>query len=160
MTRNQEFGLSTLHSRGQSPKVVVPHGNTFWLKFWPKQCTLKGSLGEGGLETQTMVERPSIFFIENKIINNFQPISLDSQQSLATQSHGLLTWTAIVWSSPYSEGGNFFILEGVHKKALQRLKLPQPLDGVKVLQRDERLARISLFTLFPTVCINWVLRLL
>jgi hypothetical protein len=26
----------------------------------------------------------------------FQHISLDSQQSLATQSHGLSTWTAIV----------------------------------------------------------------
>jgi hypothetical protein len=26
----------------------------------------------------------------------FQPISLDSQQSLAIQSHGLSTWTAMV----------------------------------------------------------------
>jgi hypothetical protein len=26
----------------------------------------------------------------------FQPISLDSQQSLATQSNGLSSWTAIV----------------------------------------------------------------
>ena len=30
----------------------------------------------------------------------FQPISLVSKQSLATQSHGLSTWTAIVWSGP------------------------------------------------------------
>jgi hypothetical protein len=29
-------------------------------------------------------------------IGYFQVISLDSQQSLATQSHGLSTWTAIV----------------------------------------------------------------
>jgi hypothetical protein len=28
----------------------------------------------------------------------FQPISLDSQQSLAIQSHGLSTWTTIMWS--------------------------------------------------------------
>jgi hypothetical protein len=33
-------------------------------------------------------------------IGYFQPISLDSQQSLATQSHGLLTSMAIVWSGP------------------------------------------------------------
>jgi hypothetical protein len=31
----------------------------------------------------------------------FQPISLDSQRSLGTQSHGLSTSTAIVWSFPY-----------------------------------------------------------
>jgi hypothetical protein len=35
----------------------------------------------------------------------FQPIPLDSQQSLAIQSHGLSTWTAIVWSGPlYCQG--------------------------------------------------------
>jgi hypothetical protein len=33
-------------------------------------------------------------------IDYSQPISLDSQQSLATQSHGLSTWKAIVWSGP------------------------------------------------------------
>ncbi len=33
-------------------------------------------------------------------ITYFQPISLDSQQSLATHFHGLSTWTAIVWSGP------------------------------------------------------------
>ena len=94
-----------------------------------------------GLETQTMVERPSVFvffplkllgvrlegLFEQRIkwdvplgldfglglwrlhtmlsrrlhslyfIGYFQPISLDSQQqSFATQSHGLSTWTAIV----------------------------------------------------------------
>jgi hypothetical protein len=32
------------------------------------------------------------------LIGYFQLISLDSQQSLATQSHGLSTWMAIVWS--------------------------------------------------------------
>ena len=37
----------------------------------------------------------------------FQPISLDSQQSLATQSHGLSTWTAIVWSGP-NQGGSYY----------------------------------------------------
>jgi hypothetical protein len=35
-------------------------------------------------------------------IGYFQLISLDSQQNLATQSHGLLTWTAIMWSDPKS----------------------------------------------------------
>jgi hypothetical protein len=33
-------------------------------------------------------------------IGYFQPISLDSQQSLAIQSHGLSSWMAIVWSGP------------------------------------------------------------
>jgi hypothetical protein len=33
-------------------------------------------------------------------IGFFKPISLDSQQSLAIQSHGLSTWTTIVWSGP------------------------------------------------------------
>jgi hypothetical protein len=33
-------------------------------------------------------------------IGYFKLIYLDSQQSLATQSHGLSTWTAIVWSDP------------------------------------------------------------
>jgi hypothetical protein len=34
------------------------------------------------------------------IFGYFQPISLDFQQSLATQSHGLSTWTSLVWSGP------------------------------------------------------------
>jgi hypothetical protein len=36
-------------------------------------------------------------------IGYFQLMSLDSQQSLATQSHNLSTWTAIVRSNPYPQ---------------------------------------------------------
>jgi hypothetical protein len=44
-------------SKGRrSPKFV--HGNTSW---WRRR-TLEGSLGRTWMETQTMVERPSIFF--------------------------------------------------------------------------------------------------
>jgi hypothetical protein len=38
---------------------------------------------------------------------HFQPISLKSQQSLAIQSHGLSTWTTIVWSGPDSRKATF-----------------------------------------------------
>jgi hypothetical protein len=44
-------------SKGRrSPKCL--HGNT----FWPRRQTFEGSLGQIGIETKTMVERPSIFF--------------------------------------------------------------------------------------------------
>ena len=138
--------------------------------FWRRWRTLKGSLGWTGMEIQTMVGRPSLFFSikkTNKIlavrlkrlfwarkkvecsfflwilgltfggftlwlsksrgcessdfgcgfwklhtmpdrrlrflyfISYSQPISLDSQQSLAIQSHDLSTSMAIVWSGPY-----------------------------------------------------------
>jgi len=39
-------------------------------------------------------------------INYFQPIFLDSQQSLATQSHGLSAWITIVWRN---QGGMFCV---------------------------------------------------
>jgi hypothetical protein len=45
-------------------------------------------LGRTAIEAQTMVERPSIFFHKKSKIYftaYFQPISLDSQQSLAIQ---------------------------------------------------------------------------
>jgi len=83
IARNQEFGLSTLHTRDQSPTAVILHGNTFWLAFWPNWWTLEGSLGRTRIETQTMIERSSILFIKKwkiHFISYFQPVSLDSQQ--------------------------------------------------------------------------------
>jgi len=69
--RNQEVGFSTLHTK------VKVHTN---LCLW---------------RLHTM---PGWRFQILYCIGYFQLISLDSQQSLATQSHGLSTLTAIVWS--------------------------------------------------------------
>jgi hypothetical protein len=69
IARNQEFDFSTFHTRGQSPKVVILSGNT----FWPKRETLEGSVGRIGMEPQTMVERPIEFFYK-KIRKNWQDI--------------------------------------------------------------------------------------
>jgi hypothetical protein len=132
-----------------SPRVQRP-SQLKMITFWRRRRTLEGSLGRTGMGTQTMVERPLVFFIKESIIDKifairleglfwarnkvgcsfkfelwawpleashytpvkgstyytllaiFQPIYLDSQQSLATQSHGRSTWTAIVWSGPKS----------------------------------------------------------
>jgi hypothetical protein len=169
IARNQEFGLSTLHTMAKVQRPL----QFKMITFGRRRRTLKGSLGRTGMETQTMVKRPSVFFIKKSItdkifavrleglfwarnkvgcpfgfglwawpleasnygcpsreavgvhgqrfglwawpleashyagrrlqllyfIGYYQPISLDSQQSLATQSHSLSTSTAIVWSS-------------------------------------------------------------
>jgi hypothetical protein len=53
-------------------------------------------LGLGGF-TLCLAEGSDHFIL---LVGYFRPISLDSQQSLATQSHGLSTLTAIAWSDP------------------------------------------------------------
>jgi len=143
IARNQEFGLSTLHTMTKVQRLSL-----FWMiTFWRRRRTLEGSLDQTGMEAQTMVERPSVSFPKKQSLTRSWPldwrgyfeqgikwhapldldfgvglwrlhtmpgrwlhlpyfisysqlISLDCQQSLATQSHGLLTWTAIVWSGP------------------------------------------------------------
>jgi hypothetical protein len=70
IARNQEFGLSTLHTRGQSPKPFV-------ITFWRRRRTLEGSLSRMGMETQTMVERPSVFFIQKSIIDKILAVRLE-----------------------------------------------------------------------------------
>ena len=68
------------------PSKLRGHG-TSWSKVWTLGLTLHTMLG---------LRLQFLYFI-----GYFQPISLNSQQSLVIQSHGLLTWTAIVWSGPY-----------------------------------------------------------
>jgi hypothetical protein len=65
---------------GQGIKWDIPLGLDFGLYLW---------------RLHTMPGRRLHFLY---FIDYFQPISLDSQQSLETQSHSLLTWTVIVWS--------------------------------------------------------------
>jgi hypothetical protein len=68
-------------------EAVGVHGQRFRLWTWPLQAS--------------HYARPKApFTIMILLAIYLQPISLDSQQSLATQSHGLSTWTAIVWSGP------------------------------------------------------------
>jgi hypothetical protein len=60
IARNQEFSLWTLHT-----KVEVQRPTQFeMITFWRRQRTLEGSSGWTGMETQTMVERPSCSFHE------------------------------------------------------------------------------------------------
>jgi hypothetical protein len=138
--KSQEFNLSTLHTKAKVQRPL----QFKMITFWRRRRTLKESLGRTGMETQTMVKSPLVFFIKKSktltiswpldwrgcfgqgvkweaplsfglwrlhtipgwrlqilyYINYFQPISLDSQQSLTTQSHGFLTSMAIVWSGP------------------------------------------------------------
>ena len=58
---------------------------------WDAPLGLDFGLGLWRLHTMPGRRLQLLYFI-----GYFQPISLDSQQSLATQSHGLSTWTAIV----------------------------------------------------------------
>jgi hypothetical protein len=58
IARNQEFGLSTLHTMA---KVQRP-SQFEMINLLRRRRTLEGSLGRTGMETQTMVKRPSIFF--------------------------------------------------------------------------------------------------
>ncbi len=62
IARNHGFGLSTLHTRGQSPKAVALQNAYMATLFDQGEGLSKGSLGQTGMETQTMVERPSISF--------------------------------------------------------------------------------------------------
>jgi hypothetical protein len=62
--------------------------------FWARN-KVECSLGFGLWSLHTMPDwRLHLLYF----IGYFQPISLDFQQCLATQSHDLSTWTAIVWS--------------------------------------------------------------
>ena len=58
IARNQEFGLSTLHTRAR----VQKSSQFKMITFLYRQRTLEGSLGWTGMETQTMVKRPLDFF--------------------------------------------------------------------------------------------------
>jgi hypothetical protein len=58
IARNQEFGLSTLPT-----KAKVQRPSQFkTLTVWQRRRTLEGSLSRTGMETQTMVKRPSVSF--------------------------------------------------------------------------------------------------
>ena len=64
IARNQEFGMSTLHT-----KVKVQRPSQFkMIIFLRRRRTLEGRLGRAVMETQTMVERLSVFVIR-KIIH-------------------------------------------------------------------------------------------
>jgi hypothetical protein len=60
IARNQEFSLSTLHTMAK----VQRRSQLKIITFWRRQQTLEGSLGRMGMETQTMVKRPSVFFLK------------------------------------------------------------------------------------------------
>jgi hypothetical protein len=141
---NQEFGLSTPLTTGQSSKafalqnaymaVLFDHGDGLLKEVWvrqewnpnygrerPKLFSLKKTKTdkiladrlEGLFWADFKWDAPSSFGlwawsleashyawpkgpIPIYIIDYFQPISLDAQQNLAIQSHGLSTWTTIV----------------------------------------------------------------
>ena len=86
---NQEFDLLTLHTRGQTPKVIAlqnAYMAIFCLRRWQ---TLEGSLGHAWMETQTKVESRSIFSIKNKIK------TID--KILAIRLEGLFLEEQMVW---------------------------------------------------------------
>jgi hypothetical protein len=58
IARNQEFGLSTLHTMPKVQRLL----HFKMITFRRRRMTLEGSLGWTGMETQTMVERPSVSF--------------------------------------------------------------------------------------------------
>jgi len=85
IAKNQEFNLSTLHTKGQSPKVIVLHSINFWDEFWPKRQTFEGSLGWIGIETK-LCPRGHWFF------------SLKSEKCILLTISSSFLWTLIkVW---------------------------------------------------------------
>jgi hypothetical protein len=113
----QEFGLSSKVWVEQNAQPKLPsRGQTFFslnnqsltrswqldsrgyfeqgIK-WHAPLSLDVGLGLWRLHTVPGRRLHLLYFI-----GYFQLISLDSQQSLATQSHGLSTWTAIVRTGP------------------------------------------------------------
>ena len=64
VARNQKFGLLTFHTRGQISKAVAISNGFF---FCAKQQTLKGSLDQTAMKTQSKVERSSVFLFHKKI---------------------------------------------------------------------------------------------
>jgi hypothetical protein len=111
--KNQSLTISwPLDWRGYFEQGIMwdtPLGLDFGLGLWrlhtmaiqvkrPWEFMAKGmDFGLGLCMLHTMLGRRLHLLC---FINYFQPISLDSQQSLTTQSHGLSTWMAIVWSGP------------------------------------------------------------
>ena len=106
ISRNQEFGLSTLHTRGRSPKSVALFLPT-WQHFFDQSDGLskgvwvvqewKPKVWSRGRRIFSLKKLDSGRMLEYEyFITYFQPILLDSQQSLATHFHGLSVWTAIV----------------------------------------------------------------
>jgi hypothetical protein len=94
VARNQEFGLSTLHT-----KVKVQRPSHFkMLTFWRRQRTLEGSLGWTGMETQTMVKRPPVFIsLKNQSLTRSWPLDWRGcfEQGIkwnAPSSFGLWAW--------------------------------------------------------------------
>jgi len=102
ITRNQVFGLSTLHTRDQSPKTITLQ-NAFIKIFFNQsfdqsdrtiECEnliwlTQTSFSEIGMETQTIVKRRQIFSLKKKtyiLLPIFKLIYLNFQQSLTTQS--------------------------------------------------------------------------
>jgi hypothetical protein len=85
------FGLGLCKLHTMAVQVERP-----W-EFMAKGLDFGLGLGLWRLHTMPGWRIPLLY-----LIGYFQLIYLDSQQSLATQSHGLSTWTAIVWSGPYS----------------------------------------------------------
>ena len=100
--------LEALHSGRPCRETVGVHGQRLWdfgLDLWRLRtmaiqverlcdCMAKGlDFGVGLWRFHTLRGQTLQFLY---FVGNFQPISLDSQQSLAIQSHSLSTWTAIV----------------------------------------------------------------
>jgi hypothetical protein len=89
---------------GQGIKWDAPFGSDFGIGLWrlhimvvqverPWEFMTKGlDFGLGRWRVHTAPnQRPQLLYF----IDYFQPVSLDSQQSVATQSHSLSTWMAI-----------------------------------------------------------------
>jgi hypothetical protein len=55
IARNQEFGLKSMAKVQRLSQFKM-------ITFCRRRLTLEGSLGRTGMETQTIVERPSVFF--------------------------------------------------------------------------------------------------
>jgi hypothetical protein len=118
------LGLWRLHTMAiqvERPWEFMAKGLNFGLGLW-KLHTLHGC---------------RIHFLY--FIGYFQLISLDSQQSLASQSHGLLTWTAIVWSGPKL---NFKVISQGYMLGPPRQYLVRFLD---MIRRDLSVSKSNRF---------------
>jgi len=79
---------------GQSPKAVAFPNDCFLKKVTD---SLEGSLGRTGMETQTMIERPSVSFHQKSITHNILGTSHYGRPSreaigLSGQRFGLWVW--------------------------------------------------------------------
>jgi hypothetical protein len=91
IARNQEFGLSTLHTMTKVQRLSL-----FWMiTFWRRWRTLEGSLDQTGMEAQTMVERPSVSFPKKSIIDKILAVRLEGlfwARNKVACSFGLWGW--------------------------------------------------------------------